>query len=61
MKTILEVIEEQTTFPSDWETKDYFICRKCSYWRGGCSCKNNVFIAVVGGNTSRCVHFKEEK
>ena len=42
-------------------TIDGWICPTCKNHEGGLGCKQNVFIAVVGANMSRCQFYDEGK
>lgn len=36
-----------------------FICRKCRFYKGECSCKKGVFIAFESANMTNCWGFEK--
>jgi len=48
----------QAQNPCGWE---FFACETCLHWKGGCGCKRNVFISVVGANMSGCRFYEAER
>lgn len=51
LRTMIDAVRDQ------YPTADGWICPKCVHHQGGLSCDVGIFIAYVGGNTSKCISF----
>lgn len=42
-----------------WKNLDKkWVCPECKFWKGNYSCAKNVYIPVVGCDTSSCIYFE---